>query len=98
MENNSLYFHFFFFFKEKEIKRKVLYQKSDTAENVFVNSALLLPLNNLDNKMIGVLEISNMSYEGFGFDEEYFAIVFLNFLTDHLEKLSLINFNHTEIR
>ncbi len=76
----------------------MLYQKSDTTENVYVNSSLLLPLFNLNSKIIGILEISNMSYEGFGFDEEYFAIVFLNFLNDHLQKLSLINFNNTEIK
>jgi hypothetical protein len=39
----------------------------------------MLPIKNHKNRVIAVLEISNIANELFGFDEEYFGIVVSNF-------------------
>ena len=40
---------------------------------------MLLPIKNKKGRVIGILEISNITNELFGFDEEYFGIVLCNF-------------------
>ena len=75
--------------KGREIKSKVLYQTINEKIAERVDSALLFPLK-IDNKrIIGILEITNIFNDLFGFDEEYFGIiliVFTNNLVNHLIK------------
>jgi len=40
---------------------------------------MLLPIKNRKGRVISVLEISNITNELFGFDEEYFGIILCNF-------------------
>ena len=47
---------------------------------------------------MGLLEISNINTELFGFDEEYFAIVLSNFLTNLLQKISLCKLLKNEVK
>jgi len=47
---------------------------------------------------MGLLEISNIMTELFGFDEEYFAIVLSNFLTNLLRKICIYKVYKNEIK
>jgi len=44
----------------------------------------MLPIQNSLNRVIAVLEISNITNELFGFDEEYFGIIVSNFCGEKL--------------
>ena len=45
---------------------------------------MLLPIKNMKDRVIGVLEISNITNDLFGFDEEYFGIVLCNFCSQKI--------------
>ena len=75
--------------KGREIKSKVLYQTINEKIAERVDSALLFPLKIENKRIIGILEITNIFNDLFGFDEEYFGIilsVFTNNLVNHLIK------------
>ena len=40
---------------------------------------MLLPIKNKSGRVIAVLEITNITNELFGFDEEYFGIILCNY-------------------
>lgn len=83
---------------EKEIKNRVLYTKSDNSESIFVDNSLIIPLRNSNTRILALLEISNIISDLFGFDEEYFAIVFCNYLSHLFQKLRSFKIYTTEIK
>jgi len=42
-------------------------------------NSMMIPIKNMKNRVIAILEISNITNELFGFDEEYFGIIISNF-------------------
>ena len=63
-----------------------------------VDSALLLPLKNEKKRVIGVLEITNIFNDLFGFDEEYFGIVLSEFTNNMVNNLMRKEVLKTEIK
>ena len=96
--NISLIQSIFFIFLEKDIKKRVLYVNSETCESFHVDNILLIPIKHINNKILGLLEISNISSESFGFDQEYFAIVFAHFLTNLMQKIMFFKFYKSQIK
>lgn len=48
-------------------------------QKVEPDNCMMLPIKNQKGRVIGVLEISNITIDLFGCDEEYFGIVLANF-------------------
>ena len=63
-----------------------------------MDSALLLPLKNEKKRVIGVLEITNIFNDLFGFDEEYFGIVLSEFTNNMVNNLMRKEVLKTEIK
>ena len=82
----------------REIKAKVLYQTLSDKIVEKVDSALLLPLKNEKKRVIGVLEITNIFNDLFGFDEEYFGIVLSEFTNNMVNNLMRKEVLKTEIK
>ena len=58
----------------------------------------MLPLKNEKKRVIGVLEITNIFNDLFGFDEEYFGIVLSEFTNNMVNNLMRKEVLKTEIK
>ena len=62
------------------MKNLFLYETtSKKSVKVSPENSMMIPIKNMNNRVIAVLEISNITNELFGFDEEYFGIIVSNF-------------------
>lgn len=85
------------FFLEKEIQKRILYADNNM-DTVHVDNALVIPLKLDNKKILGLLEISNVLNDLSGFDEEYFSIIFTNFLINWLQKYFLMKIYKDELK
>ena len=68
-----------------------MYVTSDLGEMIHVDSTLLFPIKNKYNKIVGLLEISNIYNDLFGYDEEYYGIVLSTACTSATERIIYSN-------
>ncbi len=52
------------------------------------DNTLIIPIKGLNDKLLGILEVSNIVDSHFGFDEEYFAIALAQLLTNLMQRIS----------
>jgi Putative regulator of cell autolysis len=52
------------------------------------DNTLIIPIKGVNDKILGILEVSNIVDSHFGFDEEYFAIALTQLLTSLMQRIS----------
>jgi len=52
---------------------------ADENINVEVNNSMLIPIKNQKDRVIAILEVTNVQQSLFGFDQEYLGLILTNF-------------------
>ena len=73
--------------KESELRVKILYEAIGELNDGHRDSVLLFPIKILENRVFGILEISNIRSDLYGFDDEYYAMLLSIFSSQILRKI-----------
>eukprot|EP01016_Furgasonia_blochmanni_P051747 TRINITY_DN8189_c0_g1_i2.p1 TRINITY_DN8189_c0_g1~~TRINITY_DN8189_c0_g1_i2.p1 ORF type:complete len:280 (+),score=56.26 TRINITY_DN8189_c0_g1_i2:95-841(+) len=84
---------------KRDFKQGQLYEPASPDDiRPHVDNALVFPIKNQEGRVYGILELSNLMNELFGFDEEYFGLMLTHLITILTQKLAESEIMQTEIR